>query len=129
MGRGVIVLDASAVVTLLQKEPGWEIVKGHFGASVISVVNLAETLSKYAEYGGDIDEAAALFAAVPIEVVPATLQQAIEAARLRVPTMPFGLSLGDRFCFALALERNLPVLTAEKVWDKVKVGVSVVRIR
>jgi ribonuclease VapC len=129
VGRGVIVLDASALIALLKLEPGWEVVDRHFGASIISSVNLAETLTKYAEYGGDIDEAIAAFAATKLEIVPATLSHAIDASRLRVPTKPFGLSLGDRFCFALARERNLAVLTAEQIWDKVKVGVTVVRIR
>ena len=125
----MIVLDASALIALLKLEPGWEVVDQHFRASMISSVNLAETLSKYADYGGDIDEAIAIFAATNVEIVPATLSHAVEASRLRVPTKHLGLSIGDRFCFALARERNLPVLTAERIWDRVKVGVPVVRIR
>ena len=125
----MIVLDASALIALLKLEPGWEVVDRHFGASIISAVNFAETLSKYADYGGDIDEAIAMFTTTKLEIIPATPSQAVDASRLRMPTKPFGLSIGDRFCFALARERNLAVLTAEKIWDKVKVGVAVVRIR
>ena len=129
MGRGVIALDASALIALLKLEPGWDVVGRRLRASIISSVNLAETLSKYAEYGGDIDQAMSLFEEASIEIVPASFAQAIDASRLRLPTKSFGLSLGDRFCFALARERKLPVLTAEHIWDKVKVGVKVIRIR
>jgi len=125
----LITLDASALIALLKLEPGWEVVEQHLRASIISSVNLAETLSKYAEYGGDIDQAMSLFEEAAIEIVPASFEQAVDVSRLRLPTRTVGLSLGDRFCFALARERKLPVLTAGHIWDKVKVGVKVVRIR
>ena len=125
----MIVLDASALIALLQRERGWEVVEEYFESAVLSTVNLAETLSKYSQYGGDIEYAVQTFKAASIEIVPATFAHAIDAARLRLSTKPFGLSTGDRFCFALARERNLPVLTAEHIWDKVKAGVKVIRIR
>lgn len=125
----MIALDASALIALLKLEPGWEVVEQYLQASIISAVNLAETLSKYAEYGGDIDQAMSLFEEAAIEIVPASFEQAVDASRLRMPTKAFGLSIGDRFCFALARERKVPVLTAEHIWDKVKVGVKVIRIR
>jgi ribonuclease VapC len=40
-----------------------------------------------------------------------------------------GCSLGDRACLALALQLNLPALTADKAWSKVNAGVVVQLIR
>jgi PIN domain nuclease of toxin-antitoxin system len=40
-----------------------------------------------------------------------------------------GLSFGDRACLALALIHGLPVLTADRAWAKVDVGVEVRLIR
>ncbi len=36
--------------------------------------------------------------------------QSLKAAELRIQTKQFGLSLGDRCCLALAIEKNLPPL-------------------
>jgi PIN domain nuclease of toxin-antitoxin system len=42
---------------------------------------------------------------------------------------PFGLSLADRACLALAKQRGLPVLTADRIWQTLDLGVAVVLIR
>ena len=34
-------------------------------------------------------------------------------------TKPYGLSLGDRACLATAINYNLELLTADKIWTKV----------
>jgi hypothetical protein len=39
---------------------------------------------------------------------------AVGAAALLLPTAPWGLSLGDRACLALARLRNLPAVTADR---------------
>ena len=105
MGRGVIALDASALIALLKLEPGWEVVEQHLRASIISSVNLAETLSKYAEYGGDIDQAMSLFEEAAIEIVPASFEHAIDASRLRLPTKALAPARGD---FSKPLSSNTP---------------------
>ncbi len=42
--------------------------------------------------------------------------QSLKAAELRIQTKQFGLSLGDRCCLALAIEKNLPAVTADRTW-------------
>lgn len=44
-------------------------------------------------------------------------------------TKPFGLSLGDRACLALGMKMNLPVLTADRAWAKLDLGVQVNLLR
>lgn len=44
-------------------------------------------------------------------------------------TQPLGLSLGDRACLAIAEERKLPAVTADRVWDSMETGIEVRVIR
>ena len=43
---------------------------------------------------------------------------AFEAGNLRGRTAPLGLSLGDRFCLALAHAMRVPAVTADQAWRK-----------
>jgi PIN domain nuclease of toxin-antitoxin system len=56
-------------------------------------------------------------------------EQAIIAASFDSLTRKYGLSLGDRACLALAKSKNLPVLTADKVWKELDLGVKIRLIR
>jgi ribonuclease VapC len=62
-------------------------------------------------------------------IFPLDEAQAREAARLRPSTRAAGLSLGDRACLALAASLKLPVLTADRAWAGLQVGVVVELIR
>ena len=66
-----------------------------------------------------------------VAVVEADRALATIAGRLRAVTSKVGLSLGDRFCLALAQRDGLPALTADKQWRTVAdaAGVTVRVIR
>jgi PIN domain nuclease of toxin-antitoxin system len=61
--------------------------------------------------------------------VPFDEELARGAGALRPATKSLGLSLGDRACLALAQREGLPVLTADRAWAKLAVGVEVKVIR
>ncbi|MEQ1866033.1 MAG: type II toxin-antitoxin system VapC family toxin [Micropepsaceae bacterium] len=124
----MIVVDASALIAILKNEPGADIAARHMIEPVMSTANLAETLTRMAEDGGD---AVAIKAHLDesIRFVPVSDDHALAAAQLRIPTKRLGLSLGDRLCLALGLEEGLPVLTAERRWKEINIGVDVVLIR
>jgi uncharacterized protein with PIN domain len=63
------VLDASAVLALLNQEPGTELVEGILGESTISAVNASEVLTKLIDAGMPIDEARESFDLLGLEVV------------------------------------------------------------
>ena len=46
-----------------------------------------------------------------------------------VETKKLGLSLGDRACLALGLMSNKTVVTAERLWSRLKLGVAIEVIR
>lgn len=124
-----VVLDASALLALLRKEPGAEKVAAVLTRSCISSVNLAETYSKMVEHGKRLEEVVYQVDRLRIPVIPFDAGQAQTAASLWKLTRSGGLSLGDRACLALALETGAPAFTTEKEWLKCDVGAQVVKIR
>jgi ribonuclease VapC len=115
------VLDASAVLALLNQEPGMEQVEPILGESIMSTVNMTEVLSKLIDGGMSIDEATDSFDLLGIESIDLTRELAQEAASLRGITRKMGLSLGDRCCLALGVRSGLEVVTAERDWKRLKV--------
>jgi len=122
-------VDASALLALLFAEPGHELVGQHLSRACISTVNLAEVLGRYRREGQDSDQLLARLQESPLELVPFTSQAAALCANLVPVTQSAGLSLGDRACLALGQLRQIPVLTADRVWTQLNVGVEVRLIR
>lgn len=126
----MIVLDASALLALLRREPGADVVAGRMAAAVMSVANLAEVLGKAVDRGLDLATERQLVESLGIRFEPVTIDDAVVSARLRASTMPSEvLSLGDRLCLALALRLELPVLTADRIGADADHGVDVQLLR
>lgn len=125
------VLDASALLALLLDEPGAESVKAVLDGALLGAVNLAEIVSHYAKLGAARSDIEALLRPLPVRVVPVDVDLSYKAGMLRPLTLQGGLSLGDRYCLALAKQEGLPVLTAERRWPGIaaRAGVTVQLIR
>ncbi|MGN6372160.1 MAG: type II toxin-antitoxin system VapC family toxin [Solirubrobacteraceae bacterium] len=129
------VLDASALLAYLRDEPGAEVVAEAIAdGAVVSTVNLAEVFSRTADRGVDptklaaqLRESGLLGGALTVEQF--TVDDAIEAGRLRPMTRDAGLSLGDRACLALARRLDSPALTADTAWIDAAHGVELLQIR
>ncbi len=124
-----IVLDASAILALLNQEPGYKVVEQHLPDSMMSTVNLSEVVAVLISIGMPESEAEAIIATLVKDIVVFDQQHAYITANLRKTTKAYGLSLGDRACLALAQIENLPVLTADKIWCKFKHSVDIICIR
>ena len=123
-------LDASALLAYLQREPGFEAVREALReGAAISAVNLAEVAGKLKARGKDPERIVRRLLAMGLEVLPFTLEEALEAGALDPLTRPLGLSLGDRACLAAGKVRGLAVLTADRTWAGVVPGVDVVVVR
>ncbi|MGY6554561.1 MAG: type II toxin-antitoxin system VapC family toxin [Wenzhouxiangella sp.] len=123
------VIDASALLAYLFREPGHEQVAAVIDDCCLSTVNLSEVLGRFARDGHDPRTAARRIAASPIETVPFIEDHAALAAALLPQTLAHGLSLGDRACLALAIQRQVPAMTADRAWDAVDVPVPILQIR
>lgn len=84
--------------------------------AVISAVNLAEVATKLNDLSADAGEARALIAPLHLSVAPFDVDAAHAAGALRASTRAYGLSLGDRACLAVAVERGATALTTDKAW-------------
>jgi PIN domain nuclease of toxin-antitoxin system len=124
------VLDASAVLAVIQAEPGRERLTPELLANAIcSAVNLAEVQAKLVSRGLTSQQAWEDATSPLVQIVPFNSEQARISGDLVTQTKPLGLSLGDRACLALGIELDAPVYTAEKAWNKLKVGVPIHVIR
>ena len=125
----MIVLDSSALLAMLFFESGCERVSALVPRSCMSTVNLAEVLGRLARDGRALDAALDQIEQMGIVWIDFDRELAIGAAALLVPTAPWGLSLGDRACLALARLRNLPAVTADRAWAKLDLGVPIEVVR
>jgi len=125
----VTALDASALLAFLLRERGHERVGELLGEACMSTVNFSEVLGRFAQAGQDVALISERLLATPIELVDFSPRQAVIAAALVPATRAAGLSLGDRACLALARERRIPVITADKAWLRLDLGIEIETLR
>src|SRR4051812_27285851 len=113
------VLDASALLAMLRGEPGGEMVEEQLPECLVSAVNLAEVVSALSADAPrhEIERQLEPFG---LRVIPFDREQAGIVGELRPATREHGLSLGDRACLALAIQRGVPALTADQRWADVR---------
>ena len=119
-----VVLDASALIALLEAEPGAELVKAHLEGAALVTVNLTEVADYYLKLQGSRASVESAIRKLPIAIVPTDFALAIDAAELLLPTRPAGLSLADRHCLALARRLKRVALTADRAWVRVAQAVD-----
>jgi ribonuclease VapC len=126
---GKAVLDASALMALVRREQGADVVASVIPDAVMTTVNLAEVLAKLTDQGAPEAEAFAAVSGLGIEFVEVDLSLARASARLREQTRKAGLSPGDRICLALGERLDLPVLTVDRAWAGLGLPLTVHVIR
>lgn len=124
-----VVLDASALIAYLNVEPGGDVVATHLAEATLSAVNYSEVIARLVARGTPLDRAARVVEVLDLEIFDFDAKQGLDAAGLLPHTRTKGLSLGDRACLALAMKLNVPVLTADRAWAALSVGVKVDLIR
>ena len=125
----MVVLDASAVLALVQAERGADTVYEHLAAAIICAPNVTEVVTKLIDNGRSDHEAMAVFVALGLQVLPFDGTLALRAGALRRHALGRRLSLGDRACLALAERERLPTLTADRIWTDLDIGIEIHLIR
>lgn len=123
------VIDASAVMALLRGEPGADRVEAYLPTGVISAVNVAEVVARLIDFGAAPEIALRALGGLQVSILPFDAAIALEAGVLRQSTRARGLSLGDRACLATAKVLGTAVVTADRAWAELDLGVEVVLIR
>lgn len=126
-----VVLDASALLAMIYEEPGQEKVKEMLSHSLISTVNFSEVVAKILDRQPELSKimVLTLLDSFRLNCIDFDEEQAEIAGELRPLTKKYGLSLGDRCCLALAKQKTLKVLTADRQWAQIDLGVEVELIR
>ncbi|MFZ2171110.1 MAG: type II toxin-antitoxin system VapC family toxin [Methylococcaceae bacterium] len=124
-------MDASAVLAFLQDESGSEKVDVVLseGRAIISAVNYAEVVGKLFEAELPESSVKVVMDNLELQIEALDAKQAWQTGMLRMSTREFGLSLGDRACLALAHIKKLPIITADKQWDKLKTDIKIIQLR
>lgn len=125
----MIALDASALLAFLLREPGHGRVAELLGEACISAVNFSEVLGSFARAGQDAALVAEKLLGSPVELVDFSAAQAVIAAAMAPATKRVGLSLGDRACLALAHDRGIRALTADRAWGRLRIGIEIEMLR
>ena len=124
------VLDASAVLALVRDEPGADAVAEHVGRAAVSAVTLHEVAKELMLSGLDEPVVRELVAELRLEVRPHDADAAYAGAALHERTRRYGRGLGDRACLALGFALGVPVLTADREWQRVEVeGLKIEMVR
>ena len=124
-----VVLDASALLALLNAEKGAGLVQNLLPGAVISTVNLAEVVTRLTAVGMPENEIRDSLALLGLESLPFDEEQAFQAGLIYSHVQPYGLSLGDRACLALARSLGATAVTADHIWKDVHLGVGIQIIR
>jgi PIN domain nuclease of toxin-antitoxin system len=117
------------VLALLFGEEGGERVAPRVPEALISAVNVAEVAGKLLDRGIAEGGVICVLSQMRYEVASFDGELIMLTAFLRPRTRALGLSLGDRACLALGLFHRLPVVTAERAWAKLDLGIAVEVIR
>lgn len=131
-----VVLDASAVLAMILKEPGGDRVEGLLdrldaGARgihiAISAVNWCEILTRLerAQIAMTGERLTSILSGV--EVVPLGKPEAETTASYA--RLDASLAIGDRACIALAAQRRAIAWTADKTWARAKLPIKVEFLR
>lgn len=96
---------------------------------MLSSINLCEVLGKLIDAGLAASEANQTVELLGMPIVPFDAELALTTAELRTDTRSLGLSLGDRSCIALARNHGATAVTAERLWSKLKLAVTIEVIR
>ena len=123
------VLDASALLAFLNGEVGANEVLLALNGAMMSSINHSEVVARLCDAGMPDTSIRESIDALKIAIIPFDAEQSYAAGLLRRATRAAGLSLGDRACLALGRQLNLPVLTADRVWADLMLGVEVQLVR
>ena len=127
--RDGAVLDASALLAWLVRERGADVVGEVLPRAVILAVNLSEVLYRGLSLGRNVATLPARLGHLGLRVEPFTAEDALIATDIFARDRRRVLSLADRCCLATATRLGLPVVTDDRAWSTLDLGVRVMTFR
>ena len=124
-----LVVDASVLLAVLLNEESTKEVERLLSSSVMSAVNFSEVAAKLADIDMSEKKIREILESLPIEVYPFDKKQAYISGLLRPITKSRGLSFGDRACLSLGMLLKSSVVTMDKAWKNLNIGVEIKVLR
>lgn len=125
-----VILDASALITLLSEEKEYEVVASILPKSIMSSVNVAEVAKFLIEKRGlSKEEVSNIIHSLIEKIMPFDTKLALTSAAIIIQTKSLGLSLGDRACLALAISTGYTVYSSDRIWSQLELDCKIVVIR
>jgi ribonuclease VapC len=113
-------LDASAVLALIQNEPGADRVAGMLSTAAISAVNLAEVVTILVRRSGDPETAIRMLLLLNLRVL-AWEESSAHRSRVFAYLADAGISLGDRACITEGMSfAKTRIATTDRAWKNIK---------
>jgi ribonuclease VapC len=129
-GRVEYVLDATALIAIVETEPGYKRIEELLRNSTISAVNLAESANKLVERGAPAEMVRQVLVKLNLTVEDWTEEMAYRSTEFTRFNKSHGLSLGDRACLTLAKQLHATAVTSDRAWRRIpSLGVSVMIFR
>ena len=124
-----VVLDSSALIAFLSGEAEAQSAEHDIQGALLCSVNLAEIFAVLMRRGQTKARVRTIIALSQVEVVPFDGSLAETCGELVSQTRQNGLSLADCACLALGAREKLAVLTADRAWKELDLGLDIRLIR
>jgi PIN domain nuclease of toxin-antitoxin system len=123
------VADASAILAFIRGEAGERKVAKWREQCLVATINLMEAYSRLIRYEMDPASVQQVLRETFPQTVPLERGLAEDSAALHAASRSFGLSYADCVCLVLGNHRRATVLTADRRWKDLQLGVKVELIR
>jgi len=123
------VIDSSVFLAVVHNEKLMDDAKQYLENSLMSAINAAECVIVLNRNGMPIEIAKELLESLVTKFVFCEFDDSVNIANIKNTNKDLGLSIGDCFCLALGEKLELPVVTADKIWQEAKVNVEIICIR
>lgn len=125
----MIVIDSSALIAFLLREPGHDVVSAQLPHASVSTVNFSEVLARMSRDAIAPRTLALKLVGLGLTLVDFDPSQAFIASEIRALARGHGIGMADCCCLALALHKAVPVLTADRAWQSLGFELDVQLIR
>ena len=125
----MIVIDSSALLAFLLREPGHEIVTAQLAQASMSTVNFSEVLARMSRENIAPRTLGPKLLELGLTLVEFDPPQAVIASEIRESARTHGIAMSGCCCIALAMHQAMPVLTADRAWTSLGFDVDVQLIR
>lgn len=124
-----VVIDSSVVLAILQKEKGFERLIPYLQNGILAANNALEIACVLHRNGLPLSRIQSIFQQLSLKPVPFAGNNIWAVTEIYSRTRHLGLGYSDCICLGLAKELQIPVVTLDRAWEGLNVGVEIILAR